>query len=393
MKKIISFLVLLAVCMSHRAQTPLAVRLNALLADTLLRDSEVGLRVVDLTADSLLFDYQGNKLYRPASIQKIVTAVTALEFLGVEHPFTTCLYHTGHVTPDSLLEGSLYIVGGFDPLVGKADMDAFAAAVKDMGVRQINGRLIGNVSLKDTLKWGSGWCWDDDMPPLTPLLYERTDSFLPALHRSLSAQGVSVVDTTFAYTAYAPDSIMTQIAYCKRNLEELLDRMMKKSDNLHAEALFYHLASAYEGSLYATAEEGAEMMKKMIQRVGHDPKRYIMADGSGVSLYNYLSPELLADLLVYAWKQPHLFKPLYKSLPISGIDGTLKHRMKGTVAYRKIHAKTGTLTGVTSLAGYAHAANGHTLAFVIINQNMLQSWVARSWQDRVCEALAGYGGR
>ena len=60
---------------------------------------------------------------------------------------------------------------------------------------------------------------------------------------------------------------------------------------------------------------------------------------------------------------------------------------KGSPAHRKVRAKTGTVTGVISLAGYAQAANGHLLAFAIINQNTLQPRAARRWQDRVCEAL------
>ena len=65
--------------------------------------------------------------------------------------------------------------------------------------------------------------------------------------------------------------------------------------------------------------------------------------------------------------------------------------MKKSNAYRKVRAKTGTLTGVTSLAGYAETADKHTVAFVIINQNILQPRQARAWQDKVCEAICVTG--
>lgn len=390
MKQLLLLLMTLSACLPHYGQSVLGNRLEKLLADTLLADSEVGLMVYDLTADRPLFDYQADKLYRPASILKVVTAITALEFLGESHPFTTTLYHTGEITPDSTLNGHLYVVGGFDPLICQADMDAFAATVRDAGIRCINGHLIGNVAMKDTLKWGSGWCWDDDMPPLTPLLYERTDSFMAAMHRSLKAIGITSTDSIPLYMGYAPDSVMTQIAYSERSLAQILDRMMKKSDNLHAEAVFYHLAANHEGRAYATAEDGAEMIKKMIRRVGHNPKRYIIADGSGVSLYNYLSPQLLIDLLRYAYHHSSIYAPLRQSLPIAGVDGTLKNRMKKSSAYRKVVAKTGTLTGVVSLAGYVDSASGHTLAFVIINQNTLKPRAIRAWQDKVCTELSRF---
>lgn len=369
-----------------RAQS-LQHRLDKLLADTLLRDSEVGIAVYDLHADTLLYSYQAEKLYRPASIQKVVTAITALEFLGASHPFSTTLWHTGHITPDSLLEGNLYVVGGFDPLFDKHDMAQFATAVKEMGIKEINGGFIGNISLKDTLQWGSGWCWDDGMPVLSPLLCERADSFPAMFRQALGALGITMRDTLPTYTVTAPDTILTRIACHERTLTQILDRMMKKSDNLHAEAVFYQLAAANEGHSYANAEEGAKMIGKIIRRAGQDPARYRMADGSGVSLYNYLSPTLLTHLLKYAWHHPQIYRPLYESLPIAGVDGTLKHRMKGTAAYRRVRAKTGTVTGVSSLAGYAQAGNGHTLAFVIINQNTLRARAIRAWQDKICHKL------
>lgn len=365
----------------------LADRLDTLLADTLLAHSEVGLIVYDLNDDSLLYSYQADKLYRPASIQKVMTAVTALKQLGADYTFNTTLYHTGSITADGLLQGNLYIVGGFDPLINRLDIEAFAQAVYHTGIRHIEGKLIGNASLKDSLKWGSGWCWDDGMPTLTPLLSERTDSFLVHLRRSLLAQGITMTDTTDTLVSQAPDSLLYQIAVSRRPLTQIMDRMMKKSDNLHAEAVFYQLAAAYARQPYATAGDGAKMIHKLIKEVGHQPSHYRMADGSGVSLYNYLSPKLMIDVLKYAYQHTEIFRPLYLSLPIAGIDGTLKNRMKKTAAYRRVRAKTGTLTGVTSLAGYAETAGGHTIAFVIINQNTLQPKQTRQWQDKVCEAI------
>ena len=388
MKRIPVFLFTLAMWLPHYAQSLLTERLNLLLADTLLKSSEVGLVVYDLDDDTLLYNYQGDKLYRPASIQKVMTAVTALEHLGPDYSFNTTLYHTGIINHDSILQGNLYVVGGFDPLVNHLDIEAFAQAVVLSGIRHIEGGLIGNASLKDSLKWGSGWCWDDGMPILTPLLSERTDSFLVHLRRSLSIQGITIADTTDTLVSQAPDSVLTQIAVCRRPLMQIMDRMMKKSDNLHAEAVFYQLAATQaQQQPYATANDGAKMLHKLIKEVGHQPTHYKMADGSGVSLYNYLSPRLMADVLRYASQHPDIYQHLRKSLPVAGIDGTLQNRMKKTSAYRRVFAKTGTLTGVTSLAGYAIAPNGHTLAFVIINQNILTPRPARAWQDKVCDAL------
>ena len=127
----------------------------------------------------------------------------------------------------------------------------------------------------------------------------------------------------------------------------------------------------------------------MKDRLGFNPEYYRIEDGSGVSLYNYVSPRLLLEYLKCAYYQAEIFQPFYESLPIAGIDGTLEHRMKNTPAYRKVRAKTGSVTGVSSLAGYAKASNGHQLAFVIINQNVMKLRLARAFQDKICAIMCG----
>ena len=111
---------------------------------------------------------------------------------------------------------------------------------------------------------------------------------------------------------------------------------------------------------------------------------YTIAYGSGLSLYNYASPELLVTLLNYAQSRPEIFQHLYPSLPIAGVDGTLEKRMVETPAAGNVHAKTGTVSGISSLSGYLTAANGHLLSFCIINQGVPRVGMGRSFQDQVC---------
>ena len=77
-------------------------------------------------------------------------------------------------------------------------------------------------------------------------------------------------------------------------------------------------------------------------------------------------------LLIYAYRQTNIFRELYPSLPVAGQDGTLKKRMTESVANGRVRAKTGTVTGVTTLAGYCASSNGHMLAFSIMNQGVLK---------------------
>jgi D-alanyl-D-alanine carboxypeptidase/D-alanyl-D-alanine-endopeptidase (penicillin-binding protein 4) len=92
--------------------------------------------------------------------------------------------------------------------------------------------------------------------------------------------------------------------------------------------------------------------------------------------------------LKYAYTNKAIYQRLYRALPIGGIDGTLKTRMrKGTPSYNVVHAKTGSYTAVNCLAGYLKTKNGHELAFAIMNQNALSSQAARNFQDKICDEL------
>ena len=112
-----------------------------------------------------------------------------------------------------------------------------------------------------------------------------------------------------------------------------------------------------------------------------------IADGCGLSNYDYLSPALLVDFLKFAYSRTDIFRKLYKALPVAGIDGTLKNRMKKGSAFKNVHAKTGSYTAINTLAGYLKMANGHQVAFAIMNQNVLSAAKARNFQNKVCEIL------
>ena len=136
-------------------------------------------------------------------------------------------------------------------------------------------------------------------------------------------------------------------------------------------------------------QDGIVEIMKLIRRLGHDPKDYKIADGCGLSNYNYLSPALLVDFLKYAYSRTGIFQRLYKSLPVGGVDGTLKNRMKGAPVFRNVHAKTGSFTAINALAGYLRMKDGHEAAFAIMNQNVLSAAKARAFQDKVCEVIVG----
>lgn len=355
--------------------------LHLLLQDELFSTSQVGISVYDLTDDTLLFAYNARQRMRPASTEKILTAITALEELGADYKFFTKLYIDGEIRGGAL-HGDVYVKGGFDPTFGRTDLQGFVEALASRNIKSVKGALCADVSMKDTLKWGMGWCWDDDNPDLTPLLLGGKDVFLTRFEQALKKKGIHI--GVLKKAECPSDAVL--LKSISTPIDKVLGRMMKESDNLYAEAVFYALA-AKDRKPYASRKEAMYSIEKMIGFLGFEPAKYRVADGSGLSLYNYLTPELETALLRYAFSRQEIFTSFYESLPIAGVDGTLKKRMIDTPAFNNVRAKTGTLTGVYSLAGYATAANGHQLAFCIINQGVESASEARAFQDKVCVLL------
>ena len=160
MKRIVLSFLLILVISQIKAQ-PLAQRLDSLLSnDPMLKTSEVGITVFDLTTGESLFQYQADKLYRPASTEKVVTSVTALATLGLDYTMDTRLQYTGKIENDTL-KGNLYLVGGFDPEFMDEDLDSLVDVIAKSGIRYIADTLAADVSMMDSVYWGNGWSWDD----------------------------------------------------------------------------------------------------------------------------------------------------------------------------------------------------------------------------------------
>ena len=360
----------------------LQARLDSLITDPLLERTQLGLMVYDLSADSVLYSYCGKQTLRPASTMKLLTSVTALDVLGSSYNYRTSLYYKGTIA-EGVLTGDLWLVGGMDPLFDDTDMHIMAETLHRVGVDSISGRIVRDVSFKEEALLGEGWCWDDDNPQLSPLLVSRKDEFADRFKEELVKCGVAV--NAPITTDRLPKDVLL---ICSRShrLGEVLEPMMKESDNLYAESMFFQIAATV-GKRPATAAHARQIIKTTLTKAGVTGIPYRIADGSGLSLYNYVTPELMVRLLRYAYLKRDVMAVLYPALPVAGVDGTLKKRMKGGAAEGNVHAKTGTLSGISSLAGYCRAANQHLLAFCIINQGIMKNAEGRDFQDKVCEQL------
>ncbi len=220
-------------------------------------------------------------------------------------------------------------------------------------------------------------------------IYSSQDFFMHTFVQRLSAQGV-VVDSVYAFAELKPDSTEVFVGRFETPTQRVLEQMMKESDNLCAEALLYRLAARSSDKKNLSAQDGIKEIATLLRAVGYKSEQFKVVDGSGLSNYNYLTPAMLVDLLKFAYSDNEIFLPLYKALPISGIDGTLQHRMKQKPTHRNVRAKTGSFTGINCLAGYTQTADGHDIAFAIMNQNVLQPIKAREFQNKLCEVICKY---
>ena len=367
-----------------------------------------GLCVYDLTDGKTLFGHNQNKMMRPASTQKLTTAIAALDRLGAEHTYSTHIYRTGTVTTDSLgkktLGGDIYITGDFDPLLRMTDFQEMVSLLKTDSITTINGKIYADVSMKDTLLLGMGWCWDDKNPLLTPLMLQgdastssisRIGYYHPEKYLTqgvvdlLRKNGIKVTtNTSTGVATYKGGGKL--ILTLKHTVDDVLLSMMKKSNNKHAESMFFQLGNE-TGKHCSTKDCISQVMQTVRKAVAVFTSVSVsdadVADGSGLSLYNYATPRMEVALLAYAFKHTNIYDYLYPSLPIAGVDGTLSHRMQQGSAYNNVHAKTGTVTGVSCLAGYAKASNGHMLAFSIMNNGVKETSQAHALQDKICNII------
>ena len=359
--------------------------LDLLCQSPIFETTQLGLYVYDLTDGEPLYAINAAQRMRPASCQKVVTAVTALQYLKEDYKLKTDFRIKGRVNA-GVLNGDLIVVGGMDPLVTDDELLQAAASIRQQqGIESIAGNILYDRSMREDKEYGWGWCWDDDYGPLSALLVDGKDNFEQKWERALEKAGIEVKYQSQGQTTKSkeqPRSVYT----IRHDLDQLLEPMMKQSDNIYAECLFYQTA-ATTGKKGAGRKEVAQRTNDLLKRIGLDPDNYQVADGSGLSLYNYVSAEMLVALLGYAWRTESIKQHLLPSLPVSGFDGTMKNRMLGTVADGNVRAKTGTVTGISSLAGYITAVNGHILAFAIINQGVGSTSIGRAFQDKICIEL------
>jgi D-alanyl-D-alanine carboxypeptidase/D-alanyl-D-alanine-endopeptidase (penicillin-binding protein 4) len=208
-----------------------------------------------------------------------------------------------------------------------------------------------------------------------------------ALRAALASRGITVGG---ALRVGATPNGATAIATLKSPpLSELLATMNRESINHFAELIFRNATRGARRDSVGSAEAGNALLQRFLtQKVGAPPNAVAVADGSGLSVNDRVTPRAMVQLLAYAHRAPWA-SAFHASLPVAGESELLRHRMRSTPAQGNLHAKTGTTNDVIGLGGYVTAEDGEVIAFSFLF-NGRDRWNARATMDRMGATLAAF---
>ena len=232
------------------------------------------------------------------------------------------------------------------------------------------------------------------MPANQEAMRRRVDIVNPALfcgtlfREALARNGILVQGVV--RQGVVPDGVSEIAVHTSLPLSLVVRKMNKRSNNLIAELLLKTLGAEVIGAP-GTSQKGLHVINEFMSETGIAVTQSALADGSGVSRYNLLSASMLTNLLVRMFQDFSVMPEYVMSLPIAGVDGTLSWRMKDSGAAGVLRAKTGTMRGVTTLAGYAMTVDGEILAFAMLMSHYVGSPnPRRALQDKIGNILTRF---
>jgi D-alanyl-D-alanine carboxypeptidase/D-alanyl-D-alanine-endopeptidase (penicillin-binding protein 4) len=344
--------------------------------------ASVGALVYDISSGRQLFAVHPTVARPPASVEKIWTTVALLDRLGPGARLQTAILGTGRQR-GSVWHGDLYLRGGGDPTFGDAGFNLvwnhgegasatrLVAALIHRGIRRVTGRLYPDASLFDDKRGGLLTDQKPDIPDLggqlSALTYDHGTTmkhYGPATFAAheveLTMRGSRIRVTAATRTRRAPASAQLLASVSSPTFLQMTRLMDVPSDDFFAELFAKQL-----GVLYGAGGTIAAGARVIAQTIG---SRYdlhpLILDGSGLARRDRTSPLQIVELLRDVWGS-RVGAELSQSLPVTGVSGTVATIGARSPAQGRCQAKTGSLTGVTNLAGYCRTRSGQKLAFGI----------------------------
>lgn len=349
---------------------------------------------VDLRTGETLFEHRADAPMIPASNEKLAVTFAALRLLGPSFRFHTDVVGLGD-RRGPVWDGDLVLVGDGDPTLGTDAVRRLVGVLRGRGIRTVTGDVIGDETLFDRRRDAPGWkpsFLGLESGPLSALVLDRGRSWpgpplapglaaARALHAALEAAHVDVLGTPRLGTVPEGGTGDPLARVASAPLADLVARANTDSDNFVAEMLLKRL-----GALEAqpgTTGAGAALVLRTLAEAGVPTGGLRIADGSGLSRLDRMTPRALVAILREGLRDPRFGAAFRRSLAVAGRSGTLEHRLA------TLHGRVRGKTGTTSVACSLTAIVSSRIAFsVIANGAALSSWAARAAQDRFAALLA-----
>jgi len=363
--------------------TPAEAKLGAAIAKQLrAAGPSSGALVYDLGQRAEVFGARAAIGRPPASVEKLWTTVALLRTLGPRARLHTVVVGAGNQR-GGVWHGDLYLRGGGDPTFGDAGFNRFynfgygptptqlANQLRAHGIRRVTGHVIADESLFDRHRGGllTGQLVDvpDFEGQLSALTYDHGTIVAHYSPATFAAQALAwamgragIQAPASKRVGDAPRHGRVLAVVSSPPMSTMIRLMNVRSDDLFAESFAKQLGSRFAHS--GTLGAGARVIARTIAGAYH--LRPTILDGSGLSRQDRTSPAQIVDLLRDVW-QTSTGDQLTTSLPVVGVNGTVRGIALKTPAAGHCLAKTGTLDNITNLAGYCHARGGHQLAFAL----------------------------
>jgi D-alanyl-D-alanine carboxypeptidase len=329
-----------------------------------------GMMLVDPSTGESIFEYSADSLRMPASLLKIISAVALLDYVEPDFRFTTEIL-TGS-EPNTLI-----IAGSLDPWMERN------------GVLAIK---MGRASLPKLVKTALKKLDSDNGAPIKTLNIKYSKMHYPDLDFIKSqfvARNVKVTTTRITSEEASLASKESIAIFQSPPMQKIMDWMLIWSDNTLGNRMAMY-ASMKAGFGYS--ESGIEeTFVKTLNNLGIDSTGLVAVDGSGLSRSNRVSAQMLAELLLKTYDNEK-YRIIYGGLPVGGVNGTMRNRFVSSApkAIGLVRTKTGSLTGVVSLAGYVQGGDREYIFVAIADQIPKYPSAARAARIALDKVLAKF---
>ena len=351
--------------------------------------TKVGMLIYNPILRDTIFQVNHSISMIPASNTKLFTTAVALSDLGGDFKISTKIFSDDFSIEDGVINGNLYIKGFGNSTFSQNDLEQMVHEIKFKGIVKITGNIIGDDTYFDNVYKRDDWIADETanvkLPPISAITLDRNRKIIQKrrgrrirtsvvavdnpplnaasiLRSKLIENGIKVGKSSSV--GKTPDQVL-QLSESGIQLRELIKLINKHSDNFLAEGLFKTIgaeASQDQGNAFYSTQA----ILDFIEDNGIFSTGTSVVDGSGISRFDQITPGAIVGLLEVMYFDINNYNEFYNSLSIAGVDGTLRGRMRGSLAENNFHGKTGSLNGVASLAGYLKTESSEDLIVSII---------------------------